>query len=284
MFEHVEAFYRPATIREALRLLRAGNGEARIVAGGTDVIVDADRSIRFLIDITNAGLTYIRRDKGTYRIGATTTMAEIEDSPKLRSMANGLLNQAAATCGSVQNRNLATIGGNLAHGSPAADTVTALLALDALVVIASERGQREVPIADYLAGPHKGLLTEITIPAPPAGKRTGWSFQKLGRTAIDVALVNVAAGFQLDARSRVKWAKIALGSAAPTPVRAVQAEQILTGRLLDTNAIGEAAEAVTKSINPITDVRATSAYRRQMSSVLTARALHECAAQAGVSK
>ena len=89
MFEKVEAFYRPGTIREALRLLRSGNGRARIVAGGTDVAVEADRSIRFLIDITQAGLNYIRRKGTACHIGATTTMAALEDSPLVRSLAGG---------------------------------------------------------------------------------------------------------------------------------------------------------------------------------------------------
>ncbi len=284
MFEQVEAFYRPTTIREALRLLRAGNGQSRIVAGGTDLIVEADRTIRYLIDITKAGLSYIRREEEAYRIGATTTLSEIEQSVALRRLANGLLNQAAATCGSIQNRNLATIGGNLAHGSPAADTVPALLALDALIVIARERRRSEMPIADYLEHPPKGLLTEIKIPTPPAGKRTAWSFQKLGRTAIDIALVNVAAGLQLDARSRVKWARIALGAVSSTPVRASQAEQILTGRQFDDTAINEAVDAIAQAIHPISDVRATADYRRQMSQVLTRRALNDCATQAGASK
>ncbi len=284
MFEQVEAFYRPTTIAEALRLLRAGNGQSRIVAGGTDLIVEADRTIRYLIDITKAGLSYIRREKETYRIGATTTLSDIEQSVALRRLANGLLNHAAATCGSIQNRNLATIGGNLANGSPAADTVTALLALDALIVIARERRRSEMPIADYLEQPTRGLLTEIKIPPPPEGKRTAWSFQKLGRTAIDIALVNVAAGLQLDARSRVKWARIALGAVSSTPVRASQAEQILTGRQFDDTAINEAVDAIAQAIHPISDVRATADYRRQMSQVLTRRALNDCATQAGASK
>ena len=283
MFEQVEAFHRPTSVREALRLLRNGNGQARIVAGGTDVIVDADRSIRYLVDITNAGLTYIRHEGGAWRIGATTTMAAIEESAAIRKLAGGILSRAAASCGSVQNRNLATIGGNMAHGSPAADTATPLLALDAAVVIANARGQKEIPLSDYLRGPRTSLLVEIAIPDPAGGKRCGWSFQKLGRTAIDIALVNVAAGLQLDIRSRVKRARIALGAVSPKSIRALRAEEILIGRVLDRALIAEACDAVARDIHPITDVRASAAYRLEMCRILTGRALQECARQAGCS-
>src|SRR5271166_6147973 len=102
MFQNVEAFYRPASVREALQLLHTGKGSARIVAGCTDVIVEDDRTIRFLIDITHAGLNYIRRRGATWAIGATTTLADLEASPEIRALAGGMLSRAAATCGSVQ--------------------------------------------------------------------------------------------------------------------------------------------------------------------------------------
>ena len=100
MFESVEAFYRPANVREALQLLQRGKGSARIVAGCTDMIVGGDRSVRFLIDITRAGLSYIRRRGDTWAIGATTTMTEIEESAGIQALAGGLLSRAAAACGS----------------------------------------------------------------------------------------------------------------------------------------------------------------------------------------
>src|SRR5438105_4684116 len=141
MFERVEAFYRPASVREALRLLQSGKGQARVVAGGTDVVVEDDRSIRILIDITHTGLNYIRQRGSGYVIGATTTMAELEESPLIQTLAGGMLASAAATCGSVQVRNLATIGGNMSSGSPAADLAAPLLALEATAVVADEEGQ-----------------------------------------------------------------------------------------------------------------------------------------------
>ena len=190
MFDTVEAFYRPDTVREALRLLQNGKNRARFVAGGTDLVVEADRSTRILIDITHAGLSYIRRKGQACVIGATTTMATIENSPTIRALAGGILARAAATCGSVQIRNMATLGGNLANGSPAADTATPLLALDAEVVLADAGGARKIPLTEFYSGlkKTKALILEVAIPAPPRGVR--WSFQKLGRTENDISLVN----------------------------------------------------------------------------------------------
>jgi xanthine dehydrogenase iron-sulfur cluster and FAD-binding subunit A len=129
MFESVEAFYRPSNVRETLQLLQNGKGSARIVAGCTDLLVEDGRSVRFLIDITCAGLKYIRRRGAAWAVGATTTMADLEESAKIRALAGGLLAHAAAKCGSVQNRNMATVGGNMANGSPAADLAAPLWAL-----------------------------------------------------------------------------------------------------------------------------------------------------------
>jgi CO/xanthine dehydrogenase FAD-binding subunit len=286
LFDKVEAYYRPASVPEALRLLQRGKGQARIVAGGTDLVVAGDAQVRVLIDITRAGLTYIRRKPKAVTIGATTTLAEIERCDLLRKFAGGLLACAAATCGSISIRNLATLGANMANGSPAADMASPLLALNASVVVAEGRARRKLPLAQYLAGVvangfSRSILVEVIVPDPPAGRGRGWSFQKLGRTQLDISLVNVAAGLQLDARHRVKWARIALGAVAPTTMRADGAERIMEGRILDAALIAEAAAEVAREVSPITDVRATTEYRREMSAVLAGRALKECSVQAG---
>ena len=281
MFEKVEAFHRPTSIREAIRLLEGGTGRAEVVAGGTDLVVAANSTTRILIDITRAGLSYIRKAGGTCTIGATTTMAELEASSVIRGLAGGILARAAATCGSVQIRNVATLGGNLANGSSAADVAPVLLALDATVVSADPNGRRQLPVAEYRKLV-RSLLIEVLVPNPPGGKRCGWSFQKLGRTALDISLVNVAAGLQVDASQRVKWARIALGAVAPKAIRMVTVEEHMKGRMLSAVSIAEAAEGVMRAVRPITDIRASADYRREMSGVLVRRALGECAAQAGV--
>ena len=286
MFDRVEAFYRPESVPEALRLLERTKGQARIVAGGTDLVVEGPRTVRFLIDLTRAGLSYIRRRNGLCFIGATTTLAELEGSTVIHALAGGLLCRTAAACGSVQIRNLATLGGNLANGSPAADMTTALLALEASVVVANGKGRRKMRLAEYLEGaPEHGhgpfLLVEVVIPEPPHGMRCGWSFQKFGRTEVDISLVNAAAGLQLDTRGRVKWARLALGSVAPAPFRAFGVEQILEGRALDHTLLAEAGEEIMREVQPISDARASAEFRRELSRVVGGRAFEECALQAG---
>ncbi len=286
MFDQVETFCRPTSVSEALRLLRRGKGKARLVAGATDVVVGGGDGVRILIDITRAGLSYIRRKPGGLAIGATTTLAEIEESELLTQLGGGILPRAAATCGSQPIRNMATLGGNMANASAAADMAVPLLALEAHAVVANSRGEQELAVADYLAGAAQGrfsasILVELLIPTPPRNKLCGWSFQKLGRTALDISLVNVAAGIGLDAKGRVKWARIALGSVAPTAMRASNAEQALIGRIPDAAFITQTASEVARGVTPISDVRASAEYRRDMSVVLTARALKECVAAAG---
>jgi carbon-monoxide dehydrogenase medium subunit len=286
MFDHVECFYRPTTVREALLLLRKVGKHGRIVAGATDIVTQADRSIRFLVDITRLGLNYVRRNNRGCSIGATTTMAALEHSTVIRALAGGILAKAASTCGSIQNRNMATVGGNLANASPAADTAVVLLALDAQVVVASSRRKRKIALTEFYSAPHQAvlngeLLEEIIIPALPGGGRLGWSFQKLGRTETDISLVNVAAGLQAEARGRIKWARLALGAVGPTPLRARKAEELLLGKTLSEDLLARVGVAVMQEVNPISDSRASAEYRREMSAVLARRALRECAAQAG---
>lgn len=283
MFDHIECFYQPTTLHEALLLLRKVGKHGRIVAGATDIVTQGDRSARFLVDITRLGLNYVRGNKRECVIGATATMAELEHSPVIRALADGILAKAAATCGSIQNRNMATVGGNLANASPAADTAAVLLALGAQIVVASSRRTRKVALDEFYSGPHQSslngeLLTEIVIPALPSGGRMGWSFQKLGRTETDISLVNVAAGLQADARGRAKWARLALGAAGPTPLRAWNAEELLLGNALNEDLLTRVGEAVMKEVSPISDSRASAEYRREMSAVLTRRAVRECAA------
>jgi carbon-monoxide dehydrogenase medium subunit len=286
MFDHIERFYQPTSLREALLLLRKVGKHGRIVAGATDIVTQADRSTRFLVDITHLRLDYIRGNSRGCLIGATTTMAALEHSSVILGFAGGILAKAASTCGSIQNRNMATVGGNLANASPAADTAAVLLVLDARVVVASSRHKRKLELAEFYSGPHRTvlngeLLEEIVIPALPGGGRMGWSFQKLGRTETDISLVNVAAGLQADAHGRIKWARIALGAVGPTPLRARNAEQLLLGSILNEDLLTRAGEAIMHEVNPISDGRASAEYRREMSAVLTRRALRECAAQTG---
>jgi len=267
-------------------LLQSGKGQARVVAGGTDVVVEADRSTRILIDLTRTGLDYIRRGSQTTSIGATTAMAAVEGSPHIRALAGGLLAQAAAACGSPQIRNLATIGGNLVTASPAAEVPAALAALDAVVTIAVPAGRRRLPLLNYLERARAGdfrvaIVVEVVIPAPPRSRRAAWSFQKFSRTAVDISIVNAAVGLQIAANGRVKWARLALGAVGPTPLRIPAAEKLLTGRILDQTALAEACAEIERDVSPISDQRASAGYRRELSRVLASRAIEDCAEKIG---
>ena len=143
-------------------------------------------------------------------------------------------------------------------------------------------------LADYLTsvrehGPSNALLIEVVIPDPPHGPRCGWSFQKFGRTAVDISLVNVAAGLQLDARRRVEWARIALGAVAAVATRVPDVEELMIGQTFNSTLLAEIGAEVMRQVHPITDQRASAEYRRELSRVLTRRALEECATQAGCS-
>ena len=283
MFDHVQAFFQPTSVSEALKLIQTHKG-ARVLAGATDIAPQAQRSTKFLIDVTRLGLDYIRRERGGYAIGACATMGAAENSPKLRALANGILPQALATCGSIQLRNLATLGGNLANASPAADSATPLLAMDATVTLQSARGKKTMPLEKFFAGPHRtaldqSLLIEIFIPDPKP--RSGWSFQKLGRTETDISLVNVAAGLTLDKSGMILAAQIALGAVAPTPIRAHAAEALLVGKKLDDALLDAVAQRVRDAVKPISDHRASAEYRREMSAVLAVAALREAAGRVG---
>ncbi len=285
MFDRLRAFHRPATVAQALRLYRSERrlgGRGAFVAGGTDLVVDGDRSLRYLVDLTRLPLRYARRRGTGWAIGATTRMADLERGA-LRGFADGVVAEAAGSCGSPQIRNMATAGGNLANASPACDLAPPLLALDASVVIALNGGRRRIPLERFFRGVHRtalggALLVEILVPAPatPKGGRAAWSFQKLGRLASDIAVVNAAAGVAVDGAGRVTQARIALGAVAPTPMRARRAEALLVGRALDAAAIAAAAERAAAEARPVTDIRGTAEYRREMCRVLVSRALTEC--------
>lgn len=262
---------------------RRGGRQARFVAGATDLMLQADRSVRILIDVTRLGLAYIKPQRGGWVIGAATTMSMLEHSAEMGRFADGILARAAAASGSVQIRNVATIGGNLANASPAADLTPPLLALDAQVVIVGQKGRRRLPLSQFFHGVHQtalngALLAEIFIPPLPKGP-SAWSFQKLGRVESDIALVNAAAGLGLSKDGRCLWARIAAGAVAPTPLRMQGVEKLLEGKPLDRALLEEACELVSREAKPVSDVRASALYRSEMIGVLVQRALEDCAAR-----
>ncbi|HEY3230481.1 MAG TPA: FAD binding domain-containing protein [Roseiflexaceae bacterium] len=273
----------PATIEEALDLLAAHPGAARAVAGGTDLVIEIDRGVRhldILVDITRIpGLgEIVFGNDGRIHIGALVTHNQVVGSALCVARALPLA-QACIEVGAPQIRNRGTIAGNLITASPANDTITPLLALDADLTLRSARGSRLVALRDFYTGVRRTvmapdeLLTEIAF-APLADGERG-VFLKLGlRRAQAIAVVNAAVIARFATDSSVTSARIALGSVAPTIVRAEEAEGYLAGRALDDATIAEAAALAERTARPIDDVRGPASYRKGMVASLVSRALH----------
>jgi carbon-monoxide dehydrogenase medium subunit len=233
-----------------------------------------------LIDLAGLDLSYIRVEAGIIRIGAMTTVAKLLASESVQGNFTCLA-EAAEEFGAIQTKSMATLGGNLCSAVPSADLAPPLLILAAQVIIAGQNGDRVLPLEQFFTGPKKSvltageILTEIELPVPPP--RTGTSFLKLGRRqAMTLAVVNVAALVSLAEDGRtVESARIALGAVAPTPLRAGHAENLLQGQELSDALIEKAAFTAATEIVPISDLRATAEYRRDVSQVLVKRALLE---------
>ncbi|MGE5302501.1 MAG: FAD binding domain-containing protein [Alphaproteobacteria bacterium] len=276
-------YFAPQSFKDAASLLHRYGSKATLLAGGTDLSLRLERRVvdpGVVVDLKKIrALRGIKLDRQGLTIGALTLMDEIASSPSIKAR-YAIIADAAAVVGSIQTRNRATVGGNLCNASPAADTAPPLIALAACARIASSRRQREVPLEEFFVGPGKTclqpneLLKEIFIPSPAL--KSGSSFQRCTRTAMDIALVNCAVFLSLASKQEmVRDVRIALGAVAPTPVRAKSAETSLIGKIVDQGAIERAAELAAGGVYPIDDVRSSASYRREMVRVLTRRALEE---------
>lgn len=274
-------YFVPKTQEEALRLLREQGPTGRLLAGGTDLLVAMREkglgaecliNIKRIADLRGIGLL----PDGGLRIGATTTLYEVETSAAVRR-ASSVLSEAAGTIGSVQIRNLGTIGGNVANASPAADTAPALLVLDAEMEILSASGTRIVAAERFFTGPGKTVMEQGEILAgiriPPSAPGTRAAYLKFApRQAMDIAVVGVAVALELDDDGSCRDARVALGAVAPTTMRARRAEAALIGAI-DERSVEKAAEEASAEAKPISDLRASGSYRRHLVGVLLKRAV-----------
>ena len=263
-----QTYHQPATLGAALRLLDEHRSAARVIAGGTDVIVELSRDVKptsTLIDISRiAALKGIRADDATITLGALTTHNDVIASTACVEGAFPLA-QACLEIGAPQLRTRATIAGNLVTASPANDTISALVALDATLMLTSLRGTRAVPIDAFFTGfrttvlePDE-LITEIRIPRLSDDQRG--LFIKLGlRRAQAISVIHLAMVLRFDGTT-VSEARIALGCVAPTIVRAPEAEAFLNGRPLDDRACAEAGRLIAGDASPIDDIRGSAGYR-----------------------
>lgn len=268
--------------RHAVALLAAHGPGVKVLAGGTDLLVDlksAAEAPGVVLDLSRAAdLKGIAVTDRGLRIGALTTHSELMRSPLVRTLVPALA-EAAHTIGAVQTRNLGTLGGNLVTCVPSMDSGPALLALDARVAIAGPQGTRELALGEFFVGPRRTalapgeLLLEIVVPTASLGKPT--CFLKFGlRKGQALALVNVAASTWIDPdRHAFVAPRIALGAVAPTVIRAPRAEAALEGRPVTPEAMAEAGRIAATEARPISDFRASADYRRELVAVLTRRAL-----------
>ncbi len=275
----------PAQLEEALALLAQHGQAARVVAGGTDLLLEIERGIRkpgVLVDISRIpGLDGISLADGRVHLGPLVTHSQVVASRLLFDVAYPLA-RACLEVGSPQIRNRGTVAGNVITASPANDTVAPLRALDAQVTLRSMRGTRALALADFLQGVRRTalapdeLLVGVDFPALQPGDRG--TFVKLGlRGSQAISVVNAAAVVAFDGPV-VRQARLAFGSVAPTVVRAAEAERFLAGKQLTEDTIHEAAELAAGSVRPISDVRSPAGYRGDMVRVLAERALGRLAA------
>jgi len=276
-------YFEPKSVGEALSFLAKHGADAKLIAGGTDVMVD----IKFkeepggLVNIKKIpGLSGIQENGKGLRIGALTTIREIENSALVHEKVP-VLWEAAHQFASLQVRNTATIGGNIGRASPSGETLAPLLVLDAKAKVAYSDGEKVEPFSAFFQGPGKtsmgakGLLTEIEVPYPAPGSK-GVYLKHAVRGAMDIAMVGVAVMITPDAgKNSIQDVRIGLGAVAPTPVRAPKTEALLKGKPLTAALVKEAGALAATEASPITDQRSSAENRRWIVEALTRRGLEQ---------
>jgi carbon-monoxide dehydrogenase medium subunit len=273
----------PETSAEACSLLGQYKGKTKILAGGTDLLPKMKQNFiespQYLVDIKKIeGLNSIEyNDRDGLRLGALVTISDLVAS-SIISHRFGILGEAARTMASRQIRNRATIGGNLCNASPAADTAPALISLGGQASIAGLNGERIVALEEFFSGPGRSvlqgdeILTGIRVPIPLP--RTGGAYLKLSPREKDLATVAVAALITLDSAGTVcEDTRVVLGAVAPTVIRAVDAEKALRGKAITEDVIQESAQIASEESRPISDIRGSAEYRKEMVAVLARRAI-----------
>lgn len=288
----VQQYHQPLSIPEALDLLGRYDGKARIIAGGTDVIPllrQGDLRAEALIDITRLPqMNDVKAEGGAICLGGLVTHAQVCSSALIRERA-GFLAEAAATVGSPQIRNVATVAGNLISGQPAADTSIPLLALNGKVKIVSRAGEREIPLTEFFLGQgqtaldcSREIMTQIRFPA--LQKNQGGCFLRLGtRKALALPILVSAAVVTIDPEKKIiKDAAIAIGPVAPIPFRALKTEAKLRRAPISRGSLEMAAQSAFEEANPRSSLlRGSLEYRKEMVKVFVKRGLSRALANAG---
>jgi carbon-monoxide dehydrogenase medium subunit len=292
----------PTSLDETLALISEYKGRAKVIAGGTDILAKLKKGLplpEILINIEGVrDLDYIKYDiAGGLSIGAATPVASLECSPLIKSRFP-VLSQAAAMLGSPVIRSRATIGGNICNAAPSADTAPALMALGARIRITGRDGETVVPLENFFAGPGETvlkpghILVEIQVPEMPPVSGAAYIKQKR-RAGADLAVAGVAVMITLENESGItgsspsvdmtnsvlKDVRIVLGAVAPTPIRAIEAENILRGQKISGELMTEAGQAAADASRPINDGRSTADYRKKLVAVLVPRAIKQALEQ-----
>jgi carbon-monoxide dehydrogenase medium subunit len=274
--------FQPTTLQEASRLLKDKGAGGRFLAGGTDLVIAIKEKgliPKYVVDLKKVpGLSGIRENAdGSITIGALTTMRAIETNPLLNKK-YPFLCQSAAEVGSIQIRNRATVGGNMANATPSADVAPTLIVLNATAKIVDYGKERIVPLEEFFRGPGQSImgpeeiLTEITIPKT-SPQRVGEYIKFSPREMMDLAYVGVAVAYNIAADKRCIDVRIVLGAVAPTPLRARSAEALLEGQIPTAELAAKVGAAAAQDSKPISDVRSSADYRRAMVGTMTKRAL-----------
>jgi CO/xanthine dehydrogenase FAD-binding subunit len=269
----------PETVDKATALL-AGTSEARILAGGTDLLVQMRADVvdpSLIVDIKRIAETRaVAQEAGGWRIGAAVTGAELKEHAALKKAWPGVV-EAANLIGSTQVQGRATLGGNLCNGSPAADSVPALIAAGAVAVLAGPQGRRELPVEDVMLGPRKLALGKgefvVSFRLPPRPPRSSDAYLRfIPRTEMDIAVVGAGVSLTVDAGGTITAARVSLGAVAPRVLLVREAAQAIVGSRLDRDAQDRLEAAARAACAPIDDKRGTIEFRIQVAGVLTRRA------------
>ena len=281
-------YLRPKTVPEAIAMLQQYGDDAKVLSGGQSLIPMMKLRLArpsHLIDINRiSGLSYVKEDGGFLKIGGLTREAEVEASAVVRQK-YPILIDTATVIADPQVRNLATVGGNLAHGDPANDHPATMIALGAQIVATGAKGERVIPIDSFFKSlfetdlKHDEILTEIRMPVPPA--KSGGAYFKLERKVGDFATAAVAVQLTLDASGTVQKIGIGMTNVGPTPLRAKKAEAALTGKKPDQATIEQAAKLAADESQPSSDLRGPAEYKRGLIKEFTRRAIAKALERAG---
>lgn len=268
----IKQYFRPASLKETFERLTSYSGSAKILAGGTDLLIQQaiepgpEIVVVSLRDVED--LRQIKQElQGDMFVGAMASHAEVSQSPLVNHYFPALA-KASDWVGSPSIRHLATIGGNICNASPSADTATPLLAYDARAIIISPYGEKLLNLEDFFTGPSTSILRDGEIlKGFLLRPKSGWvaDYEKLGlRDAMEIAIVNVCVAMAMNEDKRCSSVRIALGAVAPTPIRARKAEAILENQKMTPEFIQKCAEAAAEETKPISDIRASAEYRKEM--------------------